>query len=217
MTEPAERQAVERLSEHFLDEVNVKELAFVTDESDLVTYALRPVFPVLGPKYGPLAPKIKTALNSVDARQAARQLRAGQSVTVTVDGKTLELGPDEVEVQAMARAGFTVAEEAGRVVAIDTELTPELRREGLAREVVRRIQNMRKEAGFQVTDRIVTTYQADGELAKAIEDHYDYIAGETLSVALMAGAPQEGAYAETVELDGQKVTLAVRQVVRERG
>jgi isoleucyl-tRNA synthetase len=201
---------VERLAELLLDELNVKELNFVGAEAELVEYTVRPVWPVLGPKYGSLTPKICAALAAADAAEVARKVHAGQPVELTVDERVVTLAPDEVEVLATAKPGYAVAEGEGVVVGISTELTPELVREGLAREVIRRVQNMRKDAGFELNDRIVTRWEAEGELAEAITQFGDYIAQETLSADLSRGPAPEGAHAERFEVDGHVLSLAIK-------
>ncbi len=194
------------------DELNVKQVAFVDDASDLITYQVLPDNKVLGPRFGQRFPALRAALNALDAQAAARRLRSGLSLQVQVEGEEVELTPEEVLVREQPRAGLAVATERYLTVAIDVTITPELAAEGLAREVVRRIQNLRKEAGFNLDDRIVTTYQAEGELAAAIEAWRDLIAAETLSVELRAAPPAEDATARAERIGGQALTLSVRRI-----
>ena len=128
----------------------------------------------------------------------ARRFQAGLGLTVELDdgGPAVELLPEEVEVRTHGRQGYAVAEEKGVVVAVDVTLTPELAREGLARDLVRRVQTLRKEAGYQLDDRIVAYYQAGDELAAVIEEWSDYVQAETLSLELVPG-PVPG------DVDGQ--------------
>ena len=192
------------------DELNVKEVLFVEEAGDLVSYRLLPDNKVLGPRFGKRFPALRQALAALDPAQAARRVRAGLPLTVEVAGEEVELAPDEVLVQENPRAGLAVAAEKGVTVAVDVVITPELKAEGQAREVVRRIQNLRKEAGFDLADRIVTVYQAEGELAAAIEDWHDFIAAETLSVELRPGEPPEGAFTAAVKkVDGMPLTLSI--------
>jgi isoleucyl-tRNA synthetase len=194
-----------------VDELNVKELQAAREASELVHYRLLPVNKLLGPKLGPLFPKVRAALSALpDPAAAAAALEAGQALALSVDGQPVELAPAEVLVQTEARAGLAVLSEGGVTVALDTTLTPELLAEGLAREVVRRVQTLRKEADFQLDDRIVTTYETDAELSAVVAAWADYIRAETLSDALLAGPPQEGARSESHEVDGHPLTLGVR-------
>ncbi|MCK4316302.1 MAG: isoleucine--tRNA ligase, partial [Anaerolineae bacterium] len=129
-----------------------------------------------------------------------------------VEGEEVELAPEEVLVREESREGLTVASERGVTVAVDVVLTPDLVAAGLAREVVRRVQNLRKEAGFDLDDRIVTTYRAEGELAEAIEAWRDFVTAETLSVELRAGPPEEGATVGEDRVAGYLLTLGVCKV-----
>jgi isoleucyl-tRNA synthetase len=193
------------------DELNVKQVAFVDDVSDLVTYRLLPDNKVLGPRFGKRFPAVRGQLAALDPLAAVRRLRGGLPLEIEVEGEQLELAPEEVLVQEEPREGLAVASERDVTVAVDTVLTPELKAEGLAREVVRRVQNLRKEAGFDLDDRIVTTYQAEGELAEAIEAWLSLIAAETLSIELRAGAPDDGATVLEDRVAGHPLRLGVRR------
>jgi len=127
------------------------------------------------------------------------------------DGGEVELAPEEVLVQEKPKEGLAGASERGVTVAVDVVLTPELRAEGLAREVVHRIQNLRKEAGFDLDDRIVTVYRAEGDLAEAVDAWRDYIAAETLSVELRAGEPEPGMVTAEDRVDGYPLRIGIRR------
>jgi isoleucyl-tRNA synthetase len=202
------------------DELNVKQVTFVDDVSALVTYRLLPDSKALGPRFGERFPAVRAALATQDPLVTVRRLWAGLPLRLElapseaegVGGEEVELAPEEVLVREEAREGLAVASERGVTVAVDTVLTPELVAEGLAREVVRRVQNLRKEVGFDLDDRIVTTYEADGELAEAIEAWRDFIAAETLSVELRAGLPDEGASVGEDRVGGRSLRLGIRKV-----
>ena len=206
---PEERETISKLRDQILDELNVKALDFVGEDSELVTYILRAEPKLLGPKYGKRLPDIQTALGALDARQAARTLRSGEALALSVQGETLLLAPEEVKVYAHERAGYSVAEENGYLAAVATTLTPELQREGLARELVRRLQDMRKNAGLEISDRIVVRYQAGTAVATVIQEFNDSIAQEILATSLQAGAGT--GYHEEMEVDGQKVAVWVER------
>jgi isoleucyl-tRNA synthetase len=193
------------------DELNVKQVAFVEDVSDLVTYRLLPDNKVLGPRFGKRFPAVRAQLAAQDPLTAVRRLRAGLPLQMEVEGDMVELAPEEVLVREEPREGLAVTAERDVTVAVDTVLTPDLKAEGLAREVVRRVQNLRKEAGFELDDRILTTYQAEGALAEAIEAWRSFIAAETLSVDLRAGAPDEGAAVLEDRVEGDSLRLGVRK------
>jgi isoleucyl-tRNA synthetase len=203
------------LVEIVTDELNVKVFEFVEEPRRLVTYRVLPDNKQLGPRFGSAFPKVRAAVTAADALVVAEKVLAGKPVMLEVDGQQVELAPEEVVVQTDPVAGLAVAAEHGITVAIDANLTPELRAEGLAREVVRRVQAMRKEAGFNIDDRIVTSYQFDGhneELSEVMRSWSDYICAETLSTALVEEQLPEGAYSETHQIEGESTRLAVRKV-----
>lgn len=206
----------EALLELIRDELNVKRLTFVDDVSQLLTYQILPVNRLLGPKFGQRFPAVRAALAELPGLEAVKRLRAQLPLHLTIAGEEIELSPDEVLVREEPREGLSAASERGVTVAVEAELTPDLVAEGLAREVVRRIQSLRKEADFNLDDRIVTIYQAEGELAQAIEDWRDFIADETLSISLEAGVPHEkdkekGTYVVEDQADGHTLRLSVRR------
>ena len=205
----AEEEALQGLADQLREELNVKAVTFIEDVAEVVNYRLNPVASLLGKKYGPLYPAIRAALERVDATQAARTLLAGGELTVEADGREVTLLPEEVEVQVFPKEGYAMAEEAGYLVAVDTTLTPELIREGLARELVRHIQNLRKEADFRIEDRIITYYQAGPTLKAMLEEFEDYVKRETLSLQLIEGEPPEGSYKATLRIEGEEITLGL--------
>jgi isoleucyl-tRNA synthetase len=203
---------LERLADIVLDELNVQELAFLRQASDLVHYEINLLPQFLGKKHGRLFPKLRKAVAAMDAAPLAHALQAGQSFTVDVEGTVIEVLPEEAEVRMRAREGLAVAEGAGIVVGIDTELTPELVQAGLARDIVRRVQDARKNAGFEIEDRIVLTYQAGEALGSVFEAQREYIAGETLADEIRAAAPVPESHVESFVLDGQEATVSVTRV-----
>ena len=190
------------------DELNVKQVRLLNSDLEAVAYELHALPRELGQKYGSRLPAVRDALAALDAATSARTLLAGQPLVLQVDGMALELLPTEVEVRLQARSGFAVAAEGGLVAALVTDLTPELVREGLAREVVRRVQELRKSSGFQISDRIRVRFQASAQIAQAIAEHHDYIAGETLAVALQAGAVSADAWLIDAESLAVQIELA---------
>ena len=199
------------LLEIVADELNVKAFEFVEEEGRLVSYRLLPDNKTLGPKFGAKFPKVRAALAAADPAPIVRRLRAGLPVTLQVEGESLELAPEEVLIQTQPAQGLAVAADKGVTVAIDAVITPELRAEGLAREVVRRVQTMRKDAGFNIEDRITTWYVAEGELTEVMAAWGDYIRAETLSTDLEAGSPPADAYTEAHTIEGKAATLGVRR------
>jgi isoleucyl-tRNA synthetase len=194
------------------DELNVKELEFVKDARQLVTYQVLPDNKLLGPRFGAQFPKVRAALAALDPASVAQSVQAGTPLTLEVDGQAVELAPQEILVQTHPAAGLAVAADKLATVALDTTITPELRAEGLAREIVRRVQAMRKEAGFNIEDRITLYYAGEGVLPEIMVGWADYVKSETLSTQLQPGKPPADAYAETHRIDGVEVKLAVQRV-----
>ncbi|MBN1934837.1 MAG: isoleucine--tRNA ligase, partial [Anaerolineae bacterium] len=159
-----------------------------------------------------LFPKLRQAVTALDPMSLAHQLQSGQAVPVDVSGVIIELLPAEAQVRMRAREGLAVADAGGVVVGIDTHLSPELVQEGLARDLVRRIQDARKAAGFAIEDRIALTYQADDTLNAVFAALGAYIAEETLAVQMVGGQPAEGSFVDQFELDGEPITLSVQKV-----
>ena len=193
------------------DELNVKQVTFVDEATDLITYRLLPDNQVLGPRFRERFGAVRAELAALDPMSAVQRLRAELPLRLDVGGETVELAPEEVLVQEEPREGLAVASERGVTVAMDVVLTPDLIAEGLAREVIRRVQNLRKEADFNLDDRIITTYQASDELAQAIETWREHIAAETLSVEFVAGPPSEGAAVGEDQVDGHPLKLGIRK------
>jgi isoleucyl-tRNA synthetase len=206
-----ERVLRPELVEIIKDELNVKEFNFVDDASRLVSFQILPDNKLLGPRFGPLFPKLRQTLAEADPAKTAGSVQAGLPVSVQVEGQQYELAPAEIIVQTQPGEGLAVA--AGRqvTVAVEAALTPELKAEGLAREIVRRVQSMRKEAGFNIEDRITTYYQASGQAAEVLASWDRYICAETLSIALIPAPQPEDAYSEVHKVDGEEIVLAVKK------
>ncbi|MBI3976638.1 MAG: isoleucine--tRNA ligase [Chloroflexi bacterium] len=201
----AEREAVERLTPLLLDELNVKRLRFVEEEGEIVEYGVKPNLALLGPKYGRELGRLQAALRAADPRTVAAAVRAG--APVPVDG--FELAPAEVLVETKDRPGLAAAEEAGYAVAVSTAVSEDLKQEGLARELVHRLQTMRKAADLNLADRIVVSFQGSPKVAEVFRRFAEYVQAETLAVSLVEGPPPAGAYVETQSVDGHQVELGI--------
>ncbi|MGQ9501092.1 MAG: class I tRNA ligase family protein [Anaerolineae bacterium] len=195
-----------------VDELNVKSLELVSDEGALVRYQILPDNKLLGPRFGAAFPKVRAALAAASAAEIARQVRSGVPISLTVNGSTVQLLPEEIIVQTQPMPGLAVMTEKGITVAVDTVITPALRSEGLAREIVRRIQTQRKDAGFNIEDRITTYYVTDGELAEVIREWADYIKAETLTVSMVAGQPPHEVFVEQHTIEGMPITVGVHRL-----
>ncbi len=210
----ASRASVERIVDVIADELNVKSVELAANEAELVTYRLLPDNKKLGPKFGARFPALRRALAEADANAIVANVRSGAPTFIGSGENTFELAPDEILVTPQPRAGLAIASEAGVVLALDTALTPALVQEGLARDVVRRIQELRKKANFEISDRIVTAVQAEGDLSAAIGAWIDTIKTETLSDEVRFGPPESGSATDTDSLDGMRLTIGVRKAER---
>ena len=215
-----EDAGLQRLKGLVLDELNVKELASTHASGDLVDVEVFPYPKQLGQKYGRGYPKIRAAMSGMDQNELAARFNAGESVLVAADGENFEIAPEDVEVRSSPRVGYSVGEDGGYMVAITTDLTPELVMEGNARELIRRIQQLRKDADLEISDRIVT-YLADedgsesGLIHELLRTHGRYVRQETLSAELVHMHENEGNRVPehlpqvTFDLGGKQVTVAV--------
>ena len=204
-----ERKAVETYADLFLDELNVKQVRLLDTATEAVSHTVKPLPKQLGQKYGNKFPAIQRAILAMNSEEAAHTLLEGNPLKIEADGRTYNILPEEVEVKAVAREGFAVAEEGPYVAALVTELTPELLHEGLAREFVRRVQDLRKSAELDVADRIDLFVEASAGLRSAIEAHQGYITAETLTSNLVFESPPEGASVVEDAFDGEKVRVGL--------
>jgi isoleucyl-tRNA synthetase len=200
----SEREAIERLGELVRSELNVKELEFVSEEAELVRYQAKPNYRTLGPRLGKLMPKAAAAIEALDPASVAEAVKGERRLGISVDGHEHELGPDDVTLVMQPLDGYQVEAEAGRAVALALELDDELRREGLAREIVHAVQSARRDAGLEVSDRISLALGGDPELLDAARAHEDYVAGETLATEVS----YDGA-GEAVTIDSRELSISL--------
>jgi isoleucyl-tRNA synthetase len=204
----AEREAISARAELVRSELNVKELDFVDDEGELVSYAVKPNYRALGPRFGKRMPQVAAAVAALDPQRVAAVMADGGQVGISVEGEEHALGADEVTLALQPLEGYEVEAEAGHAVALQLELDDELRREGLAREIVHAVQNARKEAGLEITDRIELTLGGDDELLAAAREHRDYVAGEVLATSVSYGGMPDGD-AGAAKIDGRELRIGV--------
>jgi len=197
----AERAAIESHADLVTAELNVKELDFVAEEAELVRYRVKPNYRALGPRFGSQMPQVAAAVEALDAAKVAAALADGREVGVNVGGHEHALGRDDLTLVMEPLDGYQVEAAAGHAVALALEVDDELRREGLAREVVHAIQGARRDAGLDVSDRISLTLGGDEELLAAARAHENYISGETLATSIgYDGAAEAAALVEGREL-----------------
>ncbi len=183
--DPADAEAVVRLKEQITDELNVKDVRAITELGGILSYEVKPNLPLLGPKFGKQLGAIRQAIAGLDAADVAGKVNAGQDVPLTLgDGTPVTLAPNELLVTMRKNEGYAAAQSEAATVVLDTELTPELIAEGVARDFVRTIQDLRKQLELNIDDRIVLAFDAEGSVAEAVAAHHDWIAAEVLAVSL---------------------------------
>jgi isoleucyl-tRNA synthetase len=202
----AERAAIETRADLVTTELNVKELDFVSDESELVSYEAKPNYRALGPRFGKKMPQVAAAVEALDAAHVAAVLAEGGEIGISIEGSDHSLGPDDVTLALQPLEGYEVEAEAGHAVALQLELDDELRREGLAREIVHAVQIARKDAGLEITDRIDLTLAGDPDLIEAAQAHQDYVANEVLATSVSYDGTANGAPAT---IDGRDLSIRV--------
>jgi isoleucyl-tRNA synthetase len=193
------------------EELNIKSLSYVSDPDQYVSYEIKPNFPVLGPKYGKLMKGISKALAGCDTVSAVNKLRQEGQLELTIEDTPVVLTEEDLEIRTGEKQGYTVEMDRGNYVILDTKLTEDLIQEGLAREIVSKVQNMRKNAGFELTDRIELYYHTGKEVAAAIEAFKDYIMDETLAVSIVK-LDQKTAELEEWEINGYPTGLKVEKI-----
>lgn len=209
-----ESQAVRNLAPLIQSELNVKQVKILEGADDVVAYVLNPLPSVLGKKFGKDFPLVQKTLrdgSSSDVSRWAKSLLRGEDVVLDLNGTSYEVTPQEVEVKQKSTEGYAVAEEGGYLAALDTRLTEALVMEGLAREVVRRIQTLRRDADFNIDDTITVRYQASERLGSAIVEFDDYIRTETLARAIEVGDASDDFRTESHNFDGETLTLSIRR------
>jgi isoleucyl-tRNA synthetase len=204
-----ERELVSEYEHLIQEELNVKRVRLLDTASEVISYQLHPLPRQLGQKYQSRFPAVRKALLGLDAERAAERLLAGEPVEVILDDEALSILPEEVEVRIEPQQGFSAAAERVYVAALDTRITPELQREGFAREFVRRVQESRKHADLKVDDHIRLEYKAGDQLAGAIEANRDYVMSETLADGMERVEAPAGQAISAHEIDGQALELGI--------
>ncbi|MEX0721412.1 MAG: isoleucine--tRNA ligase [Balneolaceae bacterium] len=205
-----ERQSIESVRAIILDEVNVKDIQFVDDDSGIVHKSAKPNYPVLGKKLGPKMKAVAAKVGELDNNEITEFETKGW-IDIELDGETIRLNSDSLDVNRTGLEGWTVETEGGLSVAVDTDLSEELIREGIAREFVNRIQNMRKEANFEVTDRISVGFIGSEIIQKAVLSLNDYIQKETLAEDIQNSELEVSDFTKTWEIGDENCTISIRR------
>jgi isoleucyl-tRNA synthetase len=205
------------LSAIVVDELNVKSLEFVPEAGQLVTYKVLPNLKLLGPKLGKQLAAVRQAIEAANPAELVAKIQAGDTVTlsedvkVVIESQPIELKPEELVIQTQPAEGLAVAADKVITVGIDVVITDALADEGLARELVRRVQNMRKDAGFDIADKIVIYYQAEGAVHRVFKAWAETIQAETLAMEIDHQLIPEAAFQRKEKVDGLDVMLGVQR------
>ena len=202
----AERAEIERLSDIVRTELNVRELEFVTEEAELVSYRVKPNFRTLGPRFGKAMPQVAAAVEGLDPESGRAAAKGERTVGISIDGHEHTLDPEDLQLVMEPLAGYEVESEAGRAVALALDLDDDLRQEGLAREVVHAVQNARKQAGLEITDRITLRLGGDETLVEAARAHEGYVTNEVLATQVAYGGNDP---ASETTIEGRTLSIGV--------
>jgi isoleucyl-tRNA synthetase len=211
LSQSGDRDAVRQHLQLVLDEVNVKEMRFVESGHELLTHEIKPNYRTLGPRFGKQMGAVAAAIEGLDPATCATAVENGESVVIEIDGERHDLGPNDLDVRHRELEGYAVANEGGVVAGLSLTLTDELKTEGKAREIVHAVQNARREAGFDVSDRIRLSLSGE-DVAPVLAAFKEHIAGEVLALEITTGSPEPGMHVETMSLEGGEVTIGVVRV-----
>jgi isoleucyl-tRNA synthetase len=193
-----EREGIEQLADVVRDQLNVKQLRFVQAADELGSYEVKPNYRTLGPRFGKRMPQAAAAVAALDPAHVAEALRAGRTISLAIDGHDHQLGGDDLLLAMAPLDGYQLEREGSHAVALELAFDDDLRREGLAREVVHAVQNARKAAGLAVEDRIRLVLGGDAELLGAAQAHEDYLVREVLAVEIAYDGSVDG-HVATIE------------------
>ena len=192
-------------------EVNVKQIELLSDTTGVITKRIKPNFKTLGPKYGKYMKQI-AALTATFTQEQIAAIEAADETLLDVGGEKIAVTPADFEITSEDMPGWLVATEGKLTVALDITVTEELRREGVARELINRIQNIRKDSGFEVTDKIRVQIELKPQVEGAIADFADYIASQTLAVEVTGAAEPQGAFVVDTDVNDEPLRIAVTRV-----
>jgi len=201
----------EGLYEIARDELNVKQFELLHDASRFVSYKIKPQLKTLGPKYGKKLNAIRAFLENCNAAEVVATVKSGATYKTVLDGEEVEFTLDDLLISSESAEGYVSASENGLTVVLDVHLTPELIAEGILREIVSKIQTMRKEAGFEVTDRIILRYEATGKALEVLRNSGNEIKESVLAAKLLEESPSEVGYVKKFTVNEDEVCLSVEK------
>ena len=206
-----EKALISDLSDVIKEELNIKEIEYIDVAEEYFTYTVKPRFDLLGPKYGKLMSAIAKAISSVKATELLTSARENGQVTIDVNGQSITILEKELDIRAQDKEGFCAEGEGGYYVVLDTTITHELMLEGIARELVSKIQTMRKEAGFEVEDKIYLHCIGDETIEKVLERHGEDIKEDTLALTIEKTSLPVDGFTKEWDINGHKVKISVKK------
>jgi len=207
-----ELAGLKRLEDQLLEELNVKKVSYLDVTDEFVEYEVKPNLPLLGKRLGKLVPALRKALSEVDGKEIARNVREGRETVLSLNGEPHPFEPEAFLLDAKSPEGYAALEERGYLAALNTQLTPELVQEGLARDVIRLVQNARKNAGLEVSDTIRLSLEAEGELREALLTHLSTLKNEVLAEEVRFEALPNARHCEEVEVEGMPLVIGLEKV-----
>jgi isoleucyl-tRNA synthetase len=208
-----ERAAIAQLGEHIVEELNVKSVSVAKSALDVMSVKIEPNMKTLGPKMGRHTAAAKAAIEGLDGAEVAQRIANREQVLVTIDGNLTPIEADDLIVKRTFTEGWAGAADGKTVVLLDTNVTEELKNEGIARDIIRNVQNLRKDAGLDIADRIrLSPMTTSPELARAIQQCRAYIAAETLAVEIRTEPMDRPLISGEVDIDGDKIAITLAKV-----
>jgi len=203
-------KALDGHRDQVLEELNVKSIEFIARDAGLVSYRIKPNLPRIGKRYGKLIPHIRKALDAADGAAIATAVASNEAFVIEVQGEAISFGAEDILIETSSAEGYACGEDGGYLTALDTSLSPALIQEGVARELIRTVQEARKQAGLEVSDRIILGVSGSPAVAAALEVYRDYLMAETLANSWEVGqaAPL---YVESRDLEGESWTIEIRK------
>jgi isoleucyl-tRNA synthetase len=204
-------EALFKMKDVILEEVNIKQLEILENDSSLVHKSAKANFKNIGPKFGNKVKHVAEKIKNFTATEI-NIIEKGGPVDVDINGENLSIISEDVDILSEQISGWIVESENGVTVAVDTELTPELVSEGVAREFVNRVQNMRKDAGYQVTDKILIAFSGNSDIIVAINSFANYISIETLAEKIENKSDLEGGFIQEQKISGEEIKIKIEKV-----
>jgi isoleucyl-tRNA synthetase len=210
VVEKSRQDALKKMQDVILDEVNIKEMVTLTDDSEIVRKSAKANFKSIGPKFGKKVNPVANAIKELGQKEIAK-LGKGENIKLNIDGEEIFIGKEDVEIVSSQITGWIVESDEGVTVALDTELNDQLIAEGLVREFVNRIQNMRKDAGFEVTDKIKIKFNGSGKIISAVNSSKEYISNETLAENIVSVESFNGSVKQDWNIGEYKCSIQIEK------